>query len=79
MKKFTCDICKAEVKKEYDLNSLIDKVKKDDLNHACNDCLKEINEVYFRIGKIVNEVKLSWINRFISKFHKKKMETNAKK
>jgi len=80
MKKYACDICKAEVDSEYKLNRLVDNVQVDGINDLCDDCIKEIKEVYSKVEKIVHKVKVSWIKSFISKFIKSKnrKESNVK-
>jgi len=70
MKLFRCDICKSPVG-EFELFSLRDEFKSDEMAHACRDCMVEINNAYERICEALKPVKKTWMQKIIAKLIRK--------
>lgn len=72
MKKYQCDICKCETD-EFELSTLREFVSPDPgVKEVCKSCLKEIEDAHWRIKKVLDEVRISWIRKIVNKFIKKK-------
>ncbi len=60
----TCDICRKEVS---ELKELTAEYAQDKVSHACEDCLKEIEDLLMSCMKAQQIQRTNFVRRFIRK------------